>query len=1100
MKYKRSLLIVSSLMMLISLAFIPREDGGIDKLVASLQRWADNNPQEKVYLHTDKPYYALGDTLWFKAYVTVGSRHQLSAMSGALYVELLNPQDSMVRSLKLPLVTGTTYGDFTLDEQLPVGSYRLRAYTQWMRNAGEDYFFDRTIIVGSIGSTDSLAGDPAFKNVKSKGRRKSTKEEVNVQQADVQFFPESGSLVEGIASRVGFKAVGSDGNGVAIKGMILDDLDKEIIDFESLYAGMGNVMLKPEAGRSYRAKVVFPDSSVKTIALPKVLENGYVLGVYQTLKDSVLVRINASAGMVRQGPQSVNLMVQSGGEVVFTSPVKISRSMTSIWLHKMLFPSGIAQFTLFNDNNEPLNERIAFVRSPDQMELTLSTNKKVYKSREKIEVALSSKNSEGSVVSGNFSVTVINEDKVKLPEELDRTIFSDILLTADLKGYVENPNYYFSGDPKVADDALDNLMLTQGYRRFAWKELLSADSEANLPFKVEHLSSMISGKVQSLGNKPIVNGKVTLMSINTGIIRDTVTDAAGRFAFGDMVLTDGIKFSVQARTQKKGSKVEVIMDSVPKQGIGWNRNPISFNAAYTAQMSSYVEHSGKEHEEAFAKAKLDEIHRLKEVKINAVKKPVQRVHNLNGPDHYDQLIEGKDLEVCPTLRSCLEGQLRGVVFKPVKLSGFCPEIMLPFTMRSTPAMRMLIVLDGFPVEEDNCSVLGGIFDYNDPSRDDIASIEVLRAPNFTAIYGTRGAGGVILINTKRGGTRGAIYNPSIANIAPRGFNNARVFYTPRYDRASSSGQVADLRSTVYWNPNARTYASGKTTFNYFNADGPGSYKVIIEGINAAGELGRAVYRYKVEASDHEFQVPVDYNNSIVASLDSLQKRLPAEKVYLHTDKPYYNLGDTLWFKSYLLNAANFTGSVRSGLLYVELVDDSSEVVRRISVPVTKGLSWAQIPLTDKIFQEGGYTLRAYTNWMQNFGADYIFTKRLYLGKPSINTWLVQSRSTVNRVNAQDELEVNMQLKRSDNAPVGLKDVEVRIYEADRYISKQTIQTSQDGSLKFSSKLKEKADGRNLRVEIRNVHKTDGNQLLHVPLRITRSQFIDLQFLPEGGHL
>ncbi|RZM20758.1 MAG: hypothetical protein EOO88_35250, partial [Pedobacter sp.] len=703
----------------------------------------------------------------------------------------------------------------------------------------------------------------------------------------------------------------------------------------------------------------------------------------------------------------------------------------------------------------------------DQMDLSLSTAKKTYKSREKVEMALLAKNSEGDPISGNFSVTVINEDKVKMPEELDRTIFSDILLTADLKGYIENPNYYFSGDVAATDVALDNLMLTQGYRRFVWKDLLKPDSlSAKLPFGVEHLSSMISGKVLSLGNKPIVNGKVTLMSVSTGILRDTVTDANGRFSFSDMVLTEGIKFSVQARTQKKGSKVEVIMDSVLRQGLTIFRSSVGFNAAYTKQMTSYLEHSEKEHEQGFKKAKLDEIHRLNEVKINAVKAPVQRSHNLNGPDRYDQKIEGKELEVCPSLYACLGGQIRGVIFKPVQISDFCPPIMLPFTRRSAEPERMLVVLDGFPVDPKNCTVLGGIFEYNDPSRDDISSVEVLRNPNLTAVYGRDGMAGVILINTKRGGSRGPLYNPSIANIAPKGFSKTREFYTPRYDRAGTGRPVADLRSTIYWNPNVKTYATGKSSFSYLNADGPGNYKVIIEGINAEGELGRAIYRYEVEASEQAFESPVDYSNNVVASLDSLQKRLPVEKVYLHTDKPYYNLGDTLWFKSYLLNAANLTGSTRSGLLYVELVNDSSEVVRQISVPVTKGLSWAQIPLTDKIFQEGGYTLRAYSNWMQNFGTDYLFTRRFYLGKPSINTWLVQSDAKVSESNGQDLLEVGIQLKRSDNSPVGLKDVEIRIYKANKYISKQTLTTLQDGRLEFSSKLKEKTDGRNVRVEIR----------------------------------
>ncbi|RZM15255.1 MAG: hypothetical protein EOO88_43610 [Pedobacter sp.] len=446
---------------------------------------------------------------------------------------------------------------------------------------------------------------------------------------------------------------------------------------------------------------------------------------------------------------------------------------------------------------------------------------------------------------------------------------------------------------------------------------------------------------------------------------------------------------------------------------------------------------------------------MKEVNVQA-KKIDQRYSSQSGlrvPEgHADLTIDMSKEKNFASMESFIRQKLSrsGIRFGSYRPVALGPEVMnYPYAPYRLGVVPMRIVVDGRRMNPEEAV---DIFNNSSLDQTDIVKIDVV----ITGAMANMFEGPVIMFYTRPDRfIRKAELN--VINLSPRGYNKVKSFYSPKYDRGNNN-HFADLRSTVYWNPNLRVYASGKATFNYFNADGPGKYKVIVEGINAAGELGRTVYRYEVEASGHEFQAPIDYNNSIVASLDSLQRRLPVEKVYLHTDKPYYNLGDTLWFKSYLLNATNFTGSTRSGLLYIELVDDSSEVVRRISVPVTKGLSWAQIPLTDKIFQEGGYTLRAYTNWMQNFGSDYIFTKRLYLGKPSINTWLVQSKSKVNRLNAQDELEVDIQLKRSDKAPVGLKDVEVRIYEANRYISKQTLQTSQDGELKFSSKLKEKADG------------------------------------------
>ena len=362
----RPLRIALLLSVLTFLAFVPKGQDPIERLVGTLEKWVETNPQEKVYLHTDKPYYALGDTIWFKAYVTVGSRHQLSALSGAIYVELINERDSIEKSLKLPVTAGMAMGNFDLSEELKEGNYRIRAYTQWMRNAGEDYFYDRTFIVGSPYSNEitskidykykvidnkpaitaqlnysdddgkAISGRVVSYRVVSNGEAviaKTVKTDANgniyidikndkpenlrgayIQttieadsklkitknfaikagflQSDVQFFPEGGILINGVASRIGFKALGMDGKGILIKGSIIDEQGNSVADFESEHAGMGTFKLKPQEGKTYTAKVKYPDGSESTIALPKAENTGFVLAVYQPSKDSILVRVN----------------------------------------------------------------------------------------------------------------------------------------------------------------------------------------------------------------------------------------------------------------------------------------------------------------------------------------------------------------------------------------------------------------------------------------------------------------------------------------------------------------------------------------------------------------------------------------------------------------------------------------------------------------------------------------------------------------------------------------------------------------------------------------------------------------------------------------
>ncbi|RZL05261.1 MAG: TonB-dependent receptor, partial [Pedobacter sp.] len=150
MKLRRSLIALALVSVILTLAFGPRDADPVDKIAAALQKWVDVNPQEKVYLHTDKPYYTVGDTIWFKAYVTIGARHQLSALSGALYVDLISESDSLTKSLKLPVLSGMSKGNFVLpDSSFREGNYRLRAYTQWMRNAGPEYYYDKVFTIGN---------------------------------------------------------------------------------------------------------------------------------------------------------------------------------------------------------------------------------------------------------------------------------------------------------------------------------------------------------------------------------------------------------------------------------------------------------------------------------------------------------------------------------------------------------------------------------------------------------------------------------------------------------------------------------------------------------------------------------------------------------------------------------------------------------------------------------------------------------------------------------------------------------------------------------------------------------------------------------------
>ena len=177
------------------------QDDPISKISAAFQQYLSTLPEEKVYLHQDRVLYAPGETIWFKAYLTQGPFHQPSALSHTLYVELIDRNNRLVQREILYAPDGFASGHLQLADSLVSGEYLLRAYTQWMRNFGEAYFFQRSITVLSEFAEAGLIG---------KG----------YSDVDLQFFPEGGDLVEGVFSKVAFKAIGANGLGKKVKGEI----------------------------------------------------------------------------------------------------------------------------------------------------------------------------------------------------------------------------------------------------------------------------------------------------------------------------------------------------------------------------------------------------------------------------------------------------------------------------------------------------------------------------------------------------------------------------------------------------------------------------------------------------------------------------------------------------------------------------------------------------------------------------------------------------------------------------------------------------------------------------------------------------------------
>lgn len=902
MRFKRFLSICLLLLAAGLLSFVVQQDDPLKKILTQLQKFTDNYPTEKVYLQLDKPYYAIGDLIYFKAYTTIGSKHQPSGLSKILYVELINEKDSIKQSLRLPLTAGISWGNFTLTDTLQEGNYRIRAYTQYMRNYGEDYFFDKTISVGnSISNTvfttvnykfiienalqkinavinyadlnnkpfagkavsyraqldfrtvlkgkgvtdangnlsisfsnpqpESLKSGQIITNITTEDKKTVVKTlpiKATSNNVDVQFFPESGNLVNGIRSKLAFKAVGADGLGVAVKGTVFNNANTEVTKISTQHLGMGVFSVVPESGKTYTAKVTFPDGSVKSYDLPKASDQGFVLSINNNDPEYINLRVSVSNETFKQ-KQNTDIMVvgNSGGDVYYTAKSKLESQSFAARIPKSRFPSGIAQFTLFSQEGEPLNERIIFINNPDQLKIDVSSAATT-SPREKVKLDFTAQNKEKAPAMGSFSVSVTDETKVPVNEDKESTILSDLLLTSDIKGYVEQPGYYFAHNNEQTQADLDVLMLTQGYHRFAWR-MLMGNSFPEITYQPEK-SMQIAGIVKTLGGKPFPKAKVTLFTTSKGaFLLDTVTDANGRFKFDNLVFPDSIRFVIQARGTNGRKNVEVTLDRVPLQFVTKNKNEPDVSVNLNSDLAAYLRNSKAQYDDLRKYGLVNRTIMLKEVTITEKKAPLKNSSNLNGAGNADQIIKMDDqLASFATIDQALQGRLLGVIFR----NG------VPYSTRSMNTPMQLIV-DGVYMEGDYLTSI---------PPTDVESIEVLRSAGYTSIYGSRGGGGVLVINTKRGGENYSFqqYTPSIVTYNPKGLSIGKEFYSPKYDDPKTNKAVADLRTTIYWNPNLITDKDGKASFSFFNADNKGAYRVVIEGIDDDGKLGRQVYHYKVE--------------------------------------------------------------------------------------------------------------------------------------------------------------------------------------------------------------------------------------------------------------
>ncbi|MBF9221813.1 TonB-dependent receptor plug domain-containing protein [Hymenobacter ruricola] len=773
---------------------------------------------EKAYLHLDRPVYATGETIWFSAYVVDASQHRLDSLSQVLHVDLVSPQHQVVARRTLQLRGGRATGDLDIADSLAAGTYVLRAYTNWMRNAGDQFIYSRRLSVwpaSPLSPPDVPQGTPATGS--------KSKPLASASRPDVQFFPEGGYLVEGLPAVVACKATDASGRGLDVRGQILDAQNKVVVSaFSSRHGGMGRFPMVPGAGQRYHAHIALPNGSTADYPLPAVQASGYTLHVVENATDFLVeARYRGAAGAPAPGP--VQLMTQVRGVVAYPGPRPVSAEAPATWrMPKKNYPTGIVHFTLFDAQGAPRCERLAFVQNgAPGLRISLTPDQASYGPHAPVQLSVRVTDAAGQPVAANFSVAVSDAALAGLDPNAE-TIASNLLLTSDLVGYVENPGYYFRNQSAATAQALDDLLLTQGWRRFVWKEVLAGQAPP-VTFSPEQSISLTGQIVSANGNRPIPNSQLTFLQTRPEKnLTTATTDGQGRFSFVGIPVRDTAIITLQARRAQGGSNVLIKPDTGPPVGSDPLPQLPQLSAA-PAGVAAFVRRSRQ------AQAAELDLHpekavrniNLGNVSVTAKREAVprddpRRLYGASGGTVVD-FANDPSANSGINILQFLQGRVAGLV-----ISGNGPDMSVQIRGSGTPQF----ILDGMKVDVDVITNL---------SVSDVEAVEVFKGAQ-AAIFG--GNGGAIAVYTKRANPnyKGADRPPApgIATVKLPGFYPAREFYQPRYNALLTNPPADPRTSTLYWNPTVRTNASGQAELHFFTADGGGTFQAVAEGLSQGG--------------------------------------------------------------------------------------------------------------------------------------------------------------------------------------------------------------------------------------------------------------------------
>jgi hypothetical protein len=773
---------------------------------STIEKYASQYGQEKAYLHYDKSTYGPGETIWYKAYLINGIFPADDSKS--FYVDVSDEKGKLLSHSIIPVVYATASGQFDIPSEYPGKYVHVKAYTKWMLNFDSSFLYNKDIRI--------LSKSTASSNVKT------------AIIPSIQFFPEGGDAILGVVNKIAFKANDQWGRPVKIKGIIEDNQGVKIDSIRIMHDGMGFFYILPKQGETFTARWWLINTSSSKMPeekgaehitqLPAVKPTGVAIQVIVAGDKRNFFVSAAPSEAAKMG--NVHLIGTMNQHEIFKLTKDISTGDIKGVIPTTDLPSGVLTITAFDDHWAPLAERITYINNQEYLfHAEMNVEHWGLNKRARDEVSLTVPDS----LPATFSIAVTD---LNIDTDSSDNIISHLYLSGDLKGHVYNPAYYFLNNSDSISQQLDLVMLTHGWRRFKWDDVVAGKFPKIIyPKDTSYLT--LSGKIYGATPSQLRDaGSIALIlskKKETNKMIFVPIEPNGNFTDPSTILFDTTNIYYQLPKSKglDDAAVQFMENRIPP--FSYNTAAAGISSNLIADTAGNFRHSQLADEElrlaTLYKGKVLETVTIKVKTKSALQLMDEKYASglFSGGDSYQfDLLDDPAAAGSINIFNYLQGRVAGL---QINATANPPSL----TWRGgTPSLYV----DEVPSDADMVSSL---------SVNDIAYVKVLRPP---FMGGFNGANGAIAIYTRRGNdVKSAPGKGGLTSNTVRGYTSMREFYSPNYAAADTNDYKKDIRTTLYWNPNVITsHENNKATVIFYNNDISQAFRVVIEGMTSDGRL------------------------------------------------------------------------------------------------------------------------------------------------------------------------------------------------------------------------------------------------------------------------